>query len=202
MFCDSSRPGFGSGRLKRFLFTAIFLAGAVVPAAKGDFVSPFALSNFTLTNSANANGSATTPDAGHTVILTGPNDGSGLVGSTELTIVSPATGLFRFDWVYNSLDSPGADSGGYVLNGQFVVLATADGQSGSVSVQVRTGDRIGFRVDTVDNIAEPGVLTITNFAPPAVAVPTLSTVGLLVLVLLLLMSGPMLLNRRIVTSRE
>jgi hypothetical protein len=202
MFCDSSRPGFGSGRLKRFLFTAIFLAGAVVPAAKGDFVSPFALSNFTLANSANANGSATTPDAGHTVILTGPNDGSGLVGSTELTIVSPATGLFRFDWVYNSLDSPGADSGGYVLNGQFVVLATADGQSGSVSVQVRTGDRIGFRVDTVDNIAEPGVLTITNFAPPAVAVPTLSTVGLLVLVLLLLMSGPMLLNRRIVTSRE
>jgi hypothetical protein len=162
---------------------------AFAPCGLADFVPPFAISSFTLTNSTNADGSADSPDGGATLVLTGPNDGSGLPGYTEFTIVSPITGLFRFSYVYHSLDAPGRDSAGYVLNGAVHTLATADGQSGQVSIPVKTGDRIGFRIDTTDNIAEPGVLTISSFSPPAAAVPTISGVGMVLLAALLAGSG-------------
>jgi hypothetical protein len=177
----------------------LLLTGAVVPTAKADFVFPYALSDFTLLNSTPSdNGTAVTPDGGRTVIFTGPNDGSGLPGFTELTILSRGTGLFHFDYVYSSLDAPNGDFAGYILNGRVVPLASASGQSGTVSVAVRPGDRIGFRIDTVDNIGEPGVLTISNFSAPAAApttVPTLSTAAALVLAVLLSGSALLLLKR-------
>ena len=142
------------GALRCSLLLALLITGAVVPAAKADFVSPYALGDFTLVNSTPSdNGTAVTPDGGRTVVLTGPNDGSGLPGFTELTVLSRGTGLFRFDYVYTSLDTPNGDFAGYILNGRVVPLASASGQSGTVSVAVRPGDRIGFRIDTVDNIA-------------------------------------------------
>ena len=187
------------GALRCSFLLALLLTGAFAPAAKADFVSPYALGDFTLLNSTPSdNGTAVTPDGGRTVVLTGPNDGSGLPGFTELTILSRGNGVFHFNYVYTSLDTPNADFAGYTLNGRVFPLATASGQSGTVSVPVRQGDRIGFRVDTVDNIAEPGVLTISNFSAPGATpttVPTLSTAAALLLAVLLCGSGLLLLKR-------
>jgi hypothetical protein len=187
------------GALRCSFLLALLLTCAFAPAAKADFVSPYSLRDFTLLNSTPSdNGTAVTPDGGRTVVLTGPNDGSGLPGFTELTVLSQGTGLFRFDYVYTSLDTPNADSAGYILNGRVFPLAAASGQSGTVSVPVRPGDRIGFRIDTVDNIAEPGVLTISNFSAPSATpttVPTISTAAALVLAVLLCCSGLLLLKR-------
>src|SRR6478672_9838074 len=117
--CARSRSG--SGLL---LCLALYFTGALVPGAKADFVSPYSLSDFTLSNSTSANGFAETPDGGHTVVFTGPNDGSGLPGFSELTAISRGTGLFRFHYAYTSFDSPNADSAGYLVNEQSFPLAT------------------------------------------------------------------------------
>jgi len=183
--------------LTRSICLTLLLTGAFVSGAEGDFVSPYALSDFTLTNSSFANGYASTPDNGQSVVFTGPNDGSGLPGYTELKVVSRGTGLFRFSWVYTSLDVAGADSAGYLLNGQLYPLATANGQSGSNTVPVRTGDVIGFRIDTTDNVGEPGVLTISNFSAPAPAqIPATSPLAEFVLFVALSGSGLKLATRR------
>jgi hypothetical protein len=188
-----------AGSLKYALGLALLCTGTFVPAAKADFVTPYALSDFTLVNSANANGTATTPDNGRTVVFTGPNDGSGLPGFTELTVVARGTGLFQFDYVYTSLDVADVDFAGYLVNGHFFPLATSSGQSGTISVPVNIGDHIGFRIDTLDNIAEPGVLTISKFSAPRpapVSVPALSTTATLILALLLSSSGLVLMRRQ------
>jgi len=153
-------------RLTRLTRLGLLLLGAFVLTAEGDFVSPYGLSDFTLTNSGFADGYAATPDNGHSVVLTGPNDGSGFPGYTQLTVISHGDGPFQFTWVYSSLDVPNADSAGYLLNGHLYTLATADGQSGTVSIPVHHGDVIGFRIDSVDNIGEPGVLTISTSPLP------------------------------------
>ncbi len=184
-------PSAGRRRLARSLCLCALLTGAFAPRIEADFIPPYALSDFTLLNSANADGSATTSDGGHSIVLTGPNDGSGLPGYTSLTLVSKLGGVFRFHYTYNSLDSPGYDSASYIVNGQVTTFASADGQSGDVSVTVKPGDRFGFRVDTVDNQGEPGVLTISDFTGPAfaTAVPAASTASLPLLAVLLLASA-------------
>jgi len=149
------------------------LNGLTVREAKAAFVGDYALGKWTLTNSFFANGQAISPDGGLTLILTGPNDGSGEAGTTDFTIAARADGFFRFDYLYTSLDDPGFDLAGYLLGTTFHFLADTSGQSGtSITVPVLTGDNIGFRIQSFDNMAEPGVLTITNFsAPTTTAVP-------------------------------
>ena len=146
---------------------ALLLAGALAPAARAGFIGAYACSNFTLTNSAEADGSATCPDDA-TLVITGPNNGSGLDGTTDLTMPSPASGVLQFDYIYTSLDpDPGYDYAGYLLGADFFQEADTSGQSGTVILPVLVGQIIGFRVGTFDNLGEPGVLTITNFSGPS-----------------------------------
>jgi hypothetical protein len=185
--------------LTRSIWLTLLLTGVFVSGADGDFVSPYALSDFTLTNSSFADGNAATPDNGQSVVFTGPNDGSGLAGSTALTVVSRGTGTFRFSWIYTSLDVPGFDSAGYLVNGQLFPLATANGQSGSNAISVHAGDVIGFRIDSADNTGGAGVLTISNFSAPAatqIPIPATSPLAELVLAVALSGSGLMLATRR------
>jgi hypothetical protein len=114
-------------------------------------------------------------------MLTGSNTGSGLFpgATTDLTIAATAAGEVRFDWLYSSLDDPELDLAGYLVGSDFTALADVDGQSGSILFQVNLGETFGFRVRTIDNLFEPGVLTISNFSAPssAAAVPEPATLA-------------------------
>jgi hypothetical protein len=151
-----------SRRLPSPLLFVLALILALTPSLNASFIGNFAFANFTLVNN-DADGSAQTPDGGLSVILTGGNNGSGSEGTTDWVIQSLETGNVLFDYYYGSLDYPGFDYAGYLLNGNFVQVGDSDGTSGSAGFAVNDGDTFGFRVGTVDNTGEPGVLTISDF---------------------------------------
>lgn len=155
---------------------AIAVSLAMAPHAKASFINDYALDMFTLSNT-NANGYAITPDSGLSVQLTGGNTGSGLAGTTDLTVTAAASGVIEFDYSFLSLDSKSpvcgagsnlaCDYGGYLLGGVYTQLANDTNQtSGEVSFNVSAGQTFGFRVGTVDNNGEPGVFTISSFSAP------------------------------------
>lgn len=152
-------------RMVTFCSALLFLGGFLQPA-KAAFIGEYALGNFTLTNSAFADGSATSPDGGLSVILTGSNTGSGLDGTTDLTIAALGTGLVRFQFSYFSEDDPTFDSAGYRLGSTFVMFADQSGQAGTVEIPVTVGQVFGFSVHTNDNTFGPGILTIFDFSAP------------------------------------
>ncbi|CCI01284.1 conserved hypothetical protein [Microcystis aeruginosa PCC 9443] len=149
------------------------------------FTGPFAPSNWTLTNT-NADGSVDTTNAATgTIVLTGGNNGSNSAGTTDWTIPINASraGNISFNWSYFTLDTPGFDSAGYLLNGIYTPLATQDGDfsAAPVSLNVNIGDVFGFRTATDTNSDGPPVFTV--FAVPTVPVPEPSSiVGLLAVV--------------------
>ena len=160
-----STPIRAARRISLVFCCVLALTGAFAREAQAALIGAF--QNFTLTNSTFANGDAETFDGGLSLLFTGPNDGSGEPGMTDLTATVASAGLFQFDYIYSSLDDPGFDFAGYVLNGGFFWLADTDGQSGTISLPVIGGDNVGFRIGTVDNLGEPGVMTITDFSSPA-----------------------------------
>jgi MYXO-CTERM domain-containing protein len=101
-----------------------------------------------------------------------------LAGYTTLTIAAPIDGMVEFDWSYYSVDSPGYDEGGYILNGTYYFLADASGNSGNVSFNVSAGDEFGFYAYTFDGLFGPGELTISNFTAPVPAPGALALLGL------------------------
>jgi hypothetical protein len=150
--------------LKIFTWLLVIL-GALATQAHASFVGYYSLNQFTLTNT-ESDGHAQTPDGGATVVITGPNDGSGNQGTTDLTIQAAANGIVTFNWSYSSLDLPQFDDAGFLLGGNFTLLADADGESGHVSFAVATGEVFGFEMASVDNQGEPGILTVSNFSVP------------------------------------
>ena len=147
--------------------TALLLitSAAFPQQAKAGFIGEYAVNLFTVTN-VNGVGLVSSPDGGTSLWITGPNTGSGLDGYTDVTIVAPRSGLIQFQYTYSSLDSPGYDFSGYLLGTTFVPLADSNGQSANVLIPITLGQSFGFRVGTLDNTGEPGVLTITNFGAP------------------------------------
>jgi hypothetical protein len=145
----------------------LFFTGAA-GKAKADFVGYYAPGNFTLTNYGGLfpNGFASSPEPS-IVILTGTNDGSGLPGSTELTILSPSSGFFEFNYDFATLDTPGYEDAGYIIGSTFYQLANTNGESGSVMVSVLAGEEIGFEVASLDNTGTPGIFTISDFSGPS-----------------------------------
>jgi len=149
--------------------------------------------NWTLTISSDTDGSVSTPDGGGSTVLTGGNSGSGLPGTTDFLIAAPAAGVVAFDWSYTSLNPfLGDNYAGYLLNNNFVQFVQNDGLgddlNGSVTFSVTLGDSFGFRVGTMDNTFEPGVLTVADFRAPA-PVPEPCTASLLVAVIALTLAG-------------
>jgi len=141
--------------------TAINLTGAFAP------------NNWMLTNT-EADGSVDTDVSSGTIILTGGNNGSNLPGTTDWTISinSARAGNISFNWGYSTLDTPGFDSAGYLLNGNYTPLAIKDGDfsTSPVSVNVNINDNFGFRAATSSNSDGPPVLSVFVDRPP-VAVP-------------------------------
>jgi hypothetical protein len=131
-------------------------------------VGPYALGNFSLVN-VNADGTAVTNDGGLSVIIIGGNNGSGLAGTTDLTIAAAASGAVQFQFSYSSADDPTFDEAGYLLDGVYTRLAGGFGDpaTGTANFAVLAGHIFGFRVATFDNQFEPGVFTISDFTAPA-----------------------------------
>lgn len=151
-------------RLPVYLSLVMLLAAAA-PRADAGFIGAYAFANFNLTNT-NADGFAVLNLDG-SVSITGGNDGSGIPGMTDFSLIAPASGTVSFNYAYSSLDFPGFDFAGYVTD-SFTFLANSDGQSGSADFLATAGQSFAFRVSTFDNTSEPGVLTISNFTGPEV----------------------------------
>ena len=161
--------GINRWRFFRALSWTLALGFALAPQARASFLDGYNLSDFTLINT-NADGFVTTPDGGVTAVLTGGNNGSLLPGTTDLVTMATGPGVINFQWSYASLDVPTFDYAGYLLNGNFFPLADTNGESGIGHFPVSLGASFGFRVGTVDNSGEPGILTVSN-APTAVPEP-------------------------------
>lgn len=151
------------------------------------FTGDYDPSNWTLTNT-NADGSVDTNNAASgSIDLIGGDSGSESSGATDWVInITPSrAGSVSFDWSYFSLDVPGNDTGGYLLNNIFYQLAATDGDfsTAPVTFLLNPGDTFGFRVATVDNLGSPGIFTVQNFNVQPVAVPFQSSpvIGLAVL---------------------
>ena len=133
----------------------------------------FAPNNWTLANT-EADGSVDTDVSSGTITLTGGNNGSNLPGTTDWTISinSARAGNISFNWGYSTLDTPGFDSAGYLLNGNYTPLAIQDGEfsTSPVSVNVNINDIFGFRAATSSNSDGPPVFSVFVDRPP-VAVP-------------------------------
>ncbi len=138
---------------------------ALAPQAQATLTGYYALNNFTLTNT-NADGSVLSPDGGLSFLLTGGNNGSGLGGFTDLVIAANASGTVQFTYEYASLDDAGYDFAGYLLGNTFTQIADSDGQAGGISFGVSSGQLFGFRIETLDNLSEPGILTVHDFSAP------------------------------------
>lgn len=173
------------------LCCAILLSVVLTPHAQAAFIDAYALSNFALTNTSTCaaldmpNGFVTGSADNLSIILTGSNSGSGCAGTTDLTITAAGAGVVQFDYSYSSLDTPGFDSGGFLLGAVFTELTEGNPPlSGTQTIQVTAGETFGFRVTTADNQGEPGVLTISNFSAPAgsttTPAPEPGTLGLVV----------------------
>ena len=152
----------------------LLAAGSLLaPQAHAGFVGTYALGNFSLVNT-NADGSAITTDGGLSVLLTGGNNGGGFPGSTDLTITAAGTGFVHFQFSFFTLDFVDFDVAAFLINGVPTHLAGSAGDSntGTGDFAVTAGQTFGFRVNTIDNVGEPGILAISDFsAPEGVIIP-------------------------------
>ena len=130
------------------------------------FIGSYDPNNWTLTNN-EADGLATLQNDGSLVII-GGNNGSGNSGYTDFLIAAVETGIVSFHFFYTSQDAPGGDSAGYILNNVYTELANSVASPpGDILFNVIAGQTFGFRILTVDNTGEPGILTISNFSAPS-----------------------------------
>ncbi|MDX2153754.1 MAG: hypothetical protein SFV54_23625 [Bryobacteraceae bacterium] len=164
-----SRVELPAGVIARLPYHLLVMCALLCAPVSASFIAPYSVDSFTLTNTG-ADGTFATLDGGLTAVLTGGNSGSGFPGMTDATIAATVAGTVRFRWSYFSLDEPTYDFAGYILDGEFTLLANATGFFGNVVLPVTAGQVFGFRVSTWDNTFEPGILTISDFSGPGAAV--------------------------------
>jgi hypothetical protein len=151
--------------------SALAFSLALASPGQGGFIGDYAPGLFTLINT-NANGLVIPSEDNLSIVLWGGNLGSGEPGTTDFIISAAGEGVVRFDWAYASFDEAGYDWAGFLLGSSFFQLADTNGMSGTESYHVSLGQTFGFRVETLDNQYEPGILTISDFiAPPGAEVP-------------------------------
>jgi hypothetical protein len=147
-----------------FGIAALLCGAAVFSPAQAGVIYPN-LSLFVLSNT-NADGSVSFAPDWMSLTLTGGNNGSGLPGLTSFLGTATQPGIISFTYSYDSLDMPGFDNAGYLLDGTLVFLSDTAPDTGSASFAVSIGTNFGFYVATADNTFEPGVLSVT-FVPPS-----------------------------------
>ncbi len=131
------------------------------------FQGPFDPDNWTLVNSpSNVGGSIQVNDGPPVeLFVVGGDDGAG--GNTDFSIEIPTSGTISFDWGFQSDDTGEFDSGGFMINNDFTVLAFNSSQvpyfESSSEIEVSEGDEFAFRVNTTDGLFGAGTLGVTNF---------------------------------------
>lgn len=130
------------------------------------FQGAYAPSSWSLVVSG-GNGYVDTSSAPVSVRLVGSDLSGGGNKNTDYTALAVLSGAVTFSWTYDTVDSPVWDPFGYVVDGNFIVLTNPSGgktQSGVVTFNVNSGQRFGFRVNTVDDLIGPGRVVISNFS--------------------------------------
>jgi hypothetical protein len=153
----------------------------VVALIPGAYANPIT-TTFAVVNN-NADGSVITPSLLFpgdltSFDLTGGNNGSGLEGETDYIGTASAAGIVQFQWSYTSCfppnqqppsaacDSPSFDWTGYLINQTLTQLTDTDtgGVTASVSFAVSAGSQFGWYVGTMDNMGEPGTVTVSGIS--------------------------------------
>jgi len=127
------------------------------------FVGLYAYANWT-TSFTGSGGSINTSGLPNTVTLVGP-DGSGCSGAgTTMTITIPNSGPFSFNWSFTTNDAAYYDPPRYIVNGVITTLLTGyvTSGSGTVNLNLNAGDVFSFQQWSLDCVAGPGNLTISN----------------------------------------
>jgi hypothetical protein len=152
-----------------------FTAIGVKPADAA-FVGPYDLSKWTLVNR-EADGFVDTSGSPEQIQLFSGNNGSTNFGTTDYLVKAPVDGKLSFKWDYATEDDYAFyDAFSFVKNGsiQDIFFDIAQSGQGTFTTTVAQGDLFGFRLETLDNIAGRGNVTISNFSAP---VPEPFTVG-------------------------
>ncbi|MFK7969724.1 MAG: HYR domain-containing protein [Bacteroidia bacterium] len=141
------------------------------------FQGVFNPGNWTFTNGG-GDASVDISDAPDSIKITSSNNGVPVAGT--LSIVVQADGILSFDWDYITSDIDAfqgfnrsfPDRFGYSLNGSGFVRLTRDNgfntgdsvQSGSTSIEVRSGDVFAFVANTFDATSGAATTTLSNIA--------------------------------------
>lgn len=141
-------------------------------------------------------GYAYSPDGGLTMVIVGGNNGSGIGSTTDFTATAAQTGMVQFQYLFSTADQwAGYDFSGFLVGDVFNFLSEADGASGTTSFQILEGERFGFRVVTLDNVGEPGILTISSFTAPQADSASVPEPSMLPLLTIVVVAAAVLHNR-------
>ena len=145
---------------------AAALAAAPMPAVAVGFSGDYGPSKWTTTLSPASDGSVDISNAPTDITITGPNYLQ-LSSFINYTIGAPSSGTVSFDWLYSTIDSPGGDSFGYLINGVRTQL-TDDPNTlpTGTAFSVVSGDIFGFYVASTDGDFGAGIATVSNFSGP------------------------------------
>jgi hypothetical protein len=148
-------------------------------SARAQFSGSYRPAKFTTTLSAGSNGSVNTAATPASITISGSDNSSNpILANTDYTVTAVASGVWSFNWTYQTPDDPQFDPAGILVNGVFTQLSdnVNASQSNTYTGTVTAGNTIGFRVNSVDNSFGKATLTITSFSPPGGVLPvTLST---------------------------
>lgn len=128
------------------------------------FSGAYAPANWTF-DKGDGNGSVNTSSAPDSITLTGSNDDGVAPINTDYTITAIVYGPVTFAWTFNSIDEPGFDTFGYLLDGVFYQLASQSA-TGTTQFDVSAGYTFGFSILTNDDTGSAGTATIRDFSAP------------------------------------
>jgi hypothetical protein len=95
---------------------------------------------------------------------TGANPGLGCssgINTCEIDITHTAGLLFKFHWSYTSLDDPGFDPFGILVDGNRITLATVSGTSGDFAIGAKS--TFGWFINCTDCTSGAATAVITGF---------------------------------------
>jgi hypothetical protein len=144
-------------------------------SAQAQFSGNYVVANWTIGMTSASNGSVNLFSAPVSISITGSDNSAGGSTETDFTIVAPTSGIWSFDWAYNTIDGAEFDPAGVLINGVFTQLTNDGGgqsQTGTfLGSFVTAGTSIGFRVWSTDDIGGAAIFTITAFSPPGGVLP-------------------------------
>jgi hypothetical protein len=158
---------------------SIISPGALLNAAVVGFTAPFDVVNWN--QSTNTRGSFDLSSAPDSIRLQGGDDRGGGGGGAFFSITLTNDYTLGFEWAFNATELPFYDPVGYSIDGVFTKLTDDFGsfyQSGSVfGLSVKSGQTFAFEARTLDNIAGPSTLTVSNFSANVPEPTSLSVFG-------------------------